>query len=217
MKKKIIAIGLITTMIICNSMTVWAADTWGGAYDEGGTGYVKGTGDDSATTNLGDTGTKNVTSTFAITSAEDTISVNISWGSLAFSPQGELNGVWSADDGYYTIADGQHTGWIVAGEGADEITVTNNSDVNVATIFSHTIDDTFKNNYFIDPDASNPSLSFTTDSNLVYSRNNFTEEITTNEFINKVSVNAIITKAPDTNSNTVTLGTVTIYLFEEEE
>ena len=59
MKKKLISLCIITSMVICNSMTVLAADTWtGNTYTQGG-----GT-DSSTTTNGTDSGTKTITGTF---------------------------------------------------------------------------------------------------------------------------------------------------------
>ena len=105
MKRKIIAIGLITSMVICNSMTVWAADKW-----DTTNGYVKND-DGNETTSAdevsggydetpNDTGEKNVKATFDLGNVPDVYSVNITWGAMTFKPNTTLSGSWN-DAGYY--------------------------------------------------------------------------------------------------------------------
>ena len=93
MDKKILAISLIITMVICNSMTVWAADTWNGDT------YIKGSGTDSSTTTNGtDSGTKTITGTFTKDSAT-TYEVNIIWGDLGYTYDGLISWNGSTYDG----------------------------------------------------------------------------------------------------------------------
>ena len=65
MKKKIIAISIITAMVVCNSMTVLAADKWSG--DKNSTTYTIGTDGNNADTVVNsDEGQKNVNGTYVV-------------------------------------------------------------------------------------------------------------------------------------------------------
>ena len=217
MKKKIIAVSIITAMFVCNSMTVWAADTWSGTDT-----YTKGTSEDDTNadrTNAQDStidknsGEKDVTATFGISSAGTVRSVDISWGSLVYEPTGTLTGTWSEQDGYYKVTG--HTGWEPedADNNSDKIKITNRSNINITATFNPKIDSNFKANYFIN--SATPSFSLTDTSKLVKSSNNLLES-ESNEYTNTVTVSGIIDKAPNaqTADTKITLGTVTVTISE---
>lgn len=133
MKKKIIAISLITAMVICNSVTVLAADTW----DD--TGYHQGTNGNNADSASGSSGTKNVTATFQKAN-NATYSVTITWDDLSFKYTDQLNWTGSSYNG--TSADA----WVTAADPTkkmNKITITNTSDKEVYTSFWFEQDHTY--------------------------------------------------------------------------
>lgn len=132
MNKKLIALSLICTIVICNSITVWAADTWSG---NGTTNsYTKEEGGADSSTN--NSGTKTITGTFTKDKAA-TYSVDISWEPLKFEYKGTLS--W---DG--TSYNGNGDVWIPYGNvsSMQTIKVDNKSDkkvfVDVSFVQKHT-------------------------------------------------------------------------------
>lgn len=195
MKKKIIALSLITSMIICNSMTVLADDitTW-----SGGNNY---TNDNN----------RNVTATFGLDSITDTYEVEISWGSLVFNPTGTLSASWAPpqgeEDGYFNVVG--HTGWESAG---DTIIVTNKSNVDVkATFTTSTANSNCAQYYFIKPTIGIIDNDLVVPSPITASDGNPNNKST------RVQINSgTITKAVDTETHYITMGTVTVSLAKNE-
>lgn len=80
-------------------------------------------------------GTKVVTGTYIAGSTSDVISVNIEWGSMAFTYTGASAGTWLPDSHSYSGA--TEAGWSCV-DGENVITITNHSNVAVKATASFT-------------------------------------------------------------------------------
>lgn len=224
MKKKIIAISLITVMVICNSMTVWAADTWNGTYKLGMEEDDPGTAEDESVNPKADSGdrvdnnsgVKDVTSNFEIVGAGESYCVEIYWGSMQFTAvptSGKLTAVWNSDIAEYTVTN--HTGSWSNDTGANLITVVNKSNVDITAKFNPVIDqENFVSKYIDTSKNPNPTL------NVDWSQFDVDCILNSqyNSHQNAVRVNAVINKAPSDNVGAVkniTLGTVTVSLSKK--
>lgn len=146
MKKKIIAVSLITAMVVCNSMTVWAADTWNN--QSGSSKYTVGTGGtddgdrdastlpDDALTDV-NSGQKDVKGSIDLGDATASYNVTISWGALTYSKnKGSASSVWDSGSASYNIT-GSDSKWNATTSGTtDKITVTNKSNVPIKATFT---------------------------------------------------------------------------------
>ena len=192
MKKKVIAVSLITSMMLCNSMTVWAADTWSG--DSSGTTYTRDeSAADSSDTIIDSTksGQKDVTATFGLGTQADSYSVD--------------------EVGEYKITN--HTGGWSCADGANNIKVTNKSNVDITASFKTEINTaSFLNKYVATENHSTSKLTVANDSFNVDCA--LTSD--SNEQINTVGVVATITRAPDDKVNDVVLGTVTVTIAKKQ-
>lgn len=143
MNKKIISISLILIMIVCNSMTVWAAE-------EGKEDIVTDMTDNSKQ--------QDVTASFTMADSGEIYSVTIEWGALDYEPTETLTGKWNIA-GYYEITN-ENVQWKASSEGAGTIKVTNNSNVDIGAKLTGTIDEDFRNSYFIDNSTKKQSAKF---------------------------------------------------------
>lgn len=219
MKKKIIALSLITTMIVCNSMTVWAADTWTGS--DGTSTYNKKTDGNNADSVTGDNqgGIKNVTGTYDLGTATESYNVEIVWGNMTckMKTTGSPTSSWDAENRWYVIND--FPGWESTDTGtADKITVNNRSNVAVKATFSGTVDvesgSVLKDTYGI----TSGSLAFTgLDGNNALNLATYEGASSVPTASSTVSVvDAIMTKAPSLkNTEGIVLGTVTVTIAKQ--
>ena len=215
MKKKVIALSLITAMVVCNSMTVWAADKW-----SGNGSYTLGT-EDKADEKTADSngGKKNVTGTYDLGNATKSYNVEIVWGDMTYQMKttGSPTSSWNGEKRWYTITN--FPGWESTAPGtADKITVNNRSNVAVKATFSGTVDVTdgsvLKDTYGI----TSGSLSFTgLDGNDALNLATYEGAASVPTASSTVSVvDAIMTKAPSLKNTTgITLGTVTVTIAEQ--
>ena len=226
MKKKIIAIGLITAMVVCNSMTVWAADTWTGPYDaneeDDKKGYNIKTDGNNATRTVADddgainSGQKDVTGTINMNSAGASYSVTISQGALTYSKDStNSTSKWLSDSGKYQIEDGNAI-WNATNSGtSDVIKVTNKSNVAVIATFKGEMNSTMATNYGI-TDGSIKIKSENYDDDAGYSKkleaSTDANGVSTTE---TVTVSGTVTQAEELSNSDVTLGTVTVTISPE--
>lgn len=216
MKKKIIAISLITSMVICNSMTVWAADTWDDS------GYHKDTDGNNATGIVEDNNNaayKDVTASFDLTGVADSISVTITWGPMSYKPNTTLTGEWKIA-GYFQV--NGFNKWVPSVvdsvEVENKIKVENNSNKTVYAELRGEVLDSYKDNYIIDNDNKDSAcMTFTSDSVTNYSSTvmrlgTVFDESYPNEKEIEVGVDAALEKSPLDSISDLTIGTVTIEL-----
>lgn len=115
--KKLLSVLLALTLVLSMSMTAFAADT-------------------SPKTGVGANGSAeiSVSGTYvAGSSTTEVISVDISWGAMAFTYTGASDGTWNPSD--HTYSGSSEAGWTASG---NEITVTNHSNAGVTASLSFT-------------------------------------------------------------------------------
>ena len=221
MKKNILIAILIVSMILCSSMTVFAADTWKGPYDDdsSNTGYQLGTTEKAdVVTSDNNGGTKNVSGTYDLSDTQqDTYNVEIVWGALTYemATSGSASGTWTVDestgDGYYTITD--FPGWVSTSQGtADKITVNNKSNVAITATLTGNISVT-DTKYVV----NSGTVEFTNVSgnNLNLASYEGASSVPTADSIVSIS-GAGLTKAPTLNNSTgLKLGTVTVTISKQ--
>lgn len=214
MKKKIIAISLITIIVICNSITVWAADRWSGNgnYSVGGAGGTDNADRLDSTDVNGNSAQKDVKGTVSLTSSGTTYNVTIEWGSLAYNATPEedktLIGTWNPA-GYYDV--GNFGSWEPASAGANIITVTNNSNGNISSNLIGNIEVGEGSELYNKFGITQGVIGFLGDgeSELLDSAAS-TDPEKDIQAVHLVEVQAPIIKSPELLVENITLGTVTV-------
>lgn len=196
MNKKIIAILLIFVMIVGNSVVVFGADLVTGTFTDGNWTYNPSGGNSNDVK-------ANVTLT-----ADDTYSVEITWGALTYTA--EADGNWNVTNGNYDIP-GVTTWTSTATDTADIVTVTNKSNVGIKATLSGTVDTDFITKY-----APSGKYGFNIGSAGVGKEHVLNLEAATPgnppSGNGKVVISANITKAPQKSINNLKVGTITVTL-----
>lgn len=207
-------------MVICNSMTVWAADSWkgNGTYTKGTTGIDDADRDsvDTSVDNPIDTnsGQKDVKGNITLTENGKTYNVTISWGSMEYNAtpaSGQtLKGTWNAG-AYYEVSG--FGSWQPASAGANKITITNNSNAAISPWLDGTINCSEGDTLYADYGVTSGSITFGGDGNnklLDSAASTDANKDVVSEHI--VNINAPITKSPNLSITGLVLGTVTVTL-----
>lgn len=212
MKKKIIAVSLITAMVVCNSMTVWAADEWrkhdsvtvyDNKNDGGNADRVVGSSD----------GQKDVKGTINLASAGKSYVVTIAWGDLTYSKDSTgSKSTWKSETADYIISNSNKVWNATTAGTTDIITVTNKSNAGIDVTFTGAIDPTMTEAYGISDGAIKIDGTASKDISLVAS--------TTADGVTgtgTVTVEGTVTKAKELTNSGVVLGTVTVAISHQEE
>ncbi|MBE5934528.1 MAG: hypothetical protein E7262_01885 [Lachnospiraceae bacterium] len=139
--KKLIALSLTMTLIIINSMTVFAADK---AKEATATGSKLGTAPVEWSYNPADGNKQNVTVDFVVEEPEETYLVTITWGAMKFKYDGAVKKV--ENQNYYAASGNVNTWTPLSIEGDDgevlsnTIIVTNQSTVKVNATLAYISD-----------------------------------------------------------------------------
>lgn len=196
MNKKIIAILLIFVMIVGNSVVVFGADPVTGTFTDGNWTYNPSGGNSNDVK-------ANVTLT-----ADDTYSVEITWGALTYTA--EANGTWNVTDRNYDIT-GDITWDSTAPDTDDMVTVTNKSNVGIKATLSGAVD-----SYFIRDYVPSSEYGFNISSEGVNNAHVLNLAAATQGSApsgnGKVEISANITKAPQKSINDLKVGTITVTL-----